>query len=118
MFSFARIVHINWPLFFLIFYQRFPGTLKKEENGEFGGGFVGFVVLGWGWGSGVSSKVGKHGPCNLVGCSSGFVGSGLYLQLSLQLPDAIPSRITLPDVYQACHFETLEKPEYLKILIG
>lgn len=33
-------------------------------------------------------------------------------QVALQLPDAIPSRITLPGVYQACHFETLKKPEY------
>lgn len=54
MSSFVWIMHINWPFFSLIFYQRFPGTSK--EKGKIWCGFVSSVMFF------CSSKTGKHGP--------------------------------------------------------
>lgn len=42
-----------------------------------------------------SSSEGKHGPCNLGGCWSGFTASGLEFPMAVQLPTTTPSRITL-----------------------
>lgn len=60
IFSSAWILHINWPMFSLIFYQRFPGTFKQKKKiwwcvCEF---CCSLCVMFF-----CFSKVGQHGPC-------------------------------------------------------